>query len=582
MRKDRFLITTADEKTWKMDAPVLFLGEWCKIFNRPHVWTNLDSEVVPYHWDDRVKFNQDYSYLSVVYEQYLQELAAQLNEIHQVEHELRYWRILVGPWLTWFIQIIFDRWSMLEKAFSEFTIVGIKTRQAARKPYIAQDMRGFIKLALSEQWNEAIYTEILTYFQYIQGERVANDEVCRLPTVPSSSMKQIIKKALNSTVHAVIRPLRKEGDAFFMGTHLSFERNCRLQLKLGQMPTFWQEAKVPLASVDMAKRLWTLDERDDPFSRLVSSMLPKHLPLSYLEGYSALQKELTRLPWPKKPRLIFTANIYADDIFKAWTAKQVQAGAKLIVAQHGGGYGTSKKMCNEEHEVAIADKYLTWGWNDKKHSHVSPAFTSSKRLSLPKRKAEHILLVSNAYPRLSYKLTSEAISSQWLAYFDEQCSFVALLPAKLQKKIIVRLAAQDYGWCQKERWENKDFKIQVDTGMTPLPNLINDCKLLVSTYNATNFLESLSNNIPTMMFCDPNVWELRDEAVSYFNRLKQVGILHETPHSAAAKVEEVWNDVGSWWKQAEIQEARAYFCQRFARQYSKKSSDFLKNALKEA
>lgn len=34
----RYLITTADERTWKFDRPVLFLGEWCRLYDRRHVW----------------------------------------------------------------------------------------------------------------------------------------------------------------------------------------------------------------------------------------------------------------------------------------------------------------------------------------------------------------------------------------------------------------------------------------------------------------------------------------------------------------------------------------------------------------
>ena len=55
------------------------------------------------------------------------------------------------------------------------------------------------------------------------------------------------------------------------------------------------------------------------------------------------------------------------------------------------------------------------------------------------------------------------------------------------------------------------------------------------------------------------------QAIPYFDRLKDVGIFHDTPESAAAKMSEVWDDVPGWWNQQDIQEAREYFCNQFSR-----------------
>jgi len=66
------------------------------------------------------------------------------------------------------------------------------------------------------------------------------------------------------------------------------------------------------------------------------------------------------------------------------------------------------------------------------------------------------------------------------------------------------------------------------------------------------------------MFWDPVYWELRDSVKPYFEKLKQVGIFHETSESAAAKVKEIWDDVEKWWYKEETQVARRKFCEQFA------------------
>ena len=56
----RVLVTTAVESSWLYEEPVLFLGEWCRRFSRRDHWSNLDHEVLAYHWDDRFVFAKDF------------------------------------------------------------------------------------------------------------------------------------------------------------------------------------------------------------------------------------------------------------------------------------------------------------------------------------------------------------------------------------------------------------------------------------------------------------------------------------------------------------------------------------------
>jgi putative transferase (TIGR04331 family) len=80
-----FLVTTADERTWEKDDKILFLGEWCKLYSRKHIWSQLNYETLPYHWDDRNKFKKDSVYLERVYEKYLREISQKLSIIHNCD-----------------------------------------------------------------------------------------------------------------------------------------------------------------------------------------------------------------------------------------------------------------------------------------------------------------------------------------------------------------------------------------------------------------------------------------------------------------------------------------------------------------
>ena len=102
-----FLVTTSIEDTWPKINPIVFLGEWCRLYNRKSYWKTLNNKVVPYHWDDRIKLQKDYQYLNTVHEMLLVELTSQLNKLHGVNHSSRYWRIFIGPWLQCFVEVLF-------------------------------------------------------------------------------------------------------------------------------------------------------------------------------------------------------------------------------------------------------------------------------------------------------------------------------------------------------------------------------------------------------------------------------------------------------------------------------------------
>ena len=59
--------------------------------------------------------------------------------------------------------------------------------------------------------------------------------------------------------------------------------------------------------------------------------------------------------------------------------------------------------------------------------------------------------------------------------------------------------------------------------------------------------------------------ELNKLAQPYFKLLREVGILYDSPKSAASKLNEIYQDPNSWWFSPKIQDARNKFCDRFAR-----------------
>jgi len=134
----------------------------------------------------------------------------------------------------------------------------------------------------------------------------------------------------------------------------------------------------------------------------------------------------------------------------------------------------------------------------------------------------------------------------------------------VRKQLLLRLYPAETGWHETDMWQNIDLPIEIYRGDKSCFNQLNESRLAISTYNGMGILETLSANYPTIIFWNPNHWELRESAKPIFNALLGAGIFHETPQSAACKVNQIHQDVESWWISVKVQEARETFCNRFA------------------
>jgi len=566
----RLLVTTALEETWPSDdVPVLFLGEWCRLYDRKSEWEKRDAVVARYHWDDREKLYQDYLYLEALYEELLVDLATQLNALHSVNHSVRYWRIIVGPWLGYFVQMLFDRWAMLQQVVRDNDISGVRVLQRSDECLVPNDMADFISLFLGDAWNETIYGQLLAYME-IPVEKVDARGAALLPASKALklSFSSKAKRALAQGASHISGALCRDDEYFFISSYLPIKQDLLLQFKLGQVPKLWCPVAMPITPANHAMRQWQWSEPEnaDDFPAIARAMIPRHIPAAYLEGYRELLAVSKNLSWPKRPKAIFTCNTFlSDDMFKTWAAEKVEGGVPLVIGQHGGGYGMVLWIFAEDHQIAISDRFLTWGWSQQGQKKITPV---GNLKGFGKRgvwnKNGVALLVEVAMPRTSYWMHSVPVAGQWLDYFEEQARFVQALPEKLRDNVLVRLYSSDYGWKQRQRWQEHFLEIRLDEGVQPMESLVKKSRLYISTYNATTYLESMSLNIPTIMFWNPKHWELRDSAIPYFEKLKAVGIFHDTPESAARQMATVWDDVSCWWESAAVQSVRSEFCERYA------------------
>jgi putative transferase (TIGR04331 family) len=584
----RYLVTTSDERSWKTGRPLLFLGEWCKLYDRKPVWSALDAVVAePYGLDGESK-RRDVAYVQELADQLLIELGAALNAFHGVKHGVRYWNMLLGHWLQRYVAVTFNRYAVLEQALRRHDISGTTVFAADGYCLAAPESDTFVRSTHDEIWNHVLYANILR-FMGCPGLEIHPDTLkgvggfATTPAPPPPLLKRGLRHAVLDAASKILPQFVRETDAFISGSTLPVQAESLLQLRLGQVPQLWPSPPLTRASLDRQRRReFGLDASGhDGFEAFVRAQLTDVIPVCYLEGYAQLVRDAAALPWPSRPKFIFTSVRFgADELFKAWAADKVERlGTPYYVGQHGNNYGTHLYAGNPHWpERVTADKFFSWGWSEE-GSNVVPAIIFRQVGRKPEQydPAGGLLLIEKCNPPLTWPWDRYAEFSK---FQEDQFRFVEALSDRTRAALTVRMHYErsSYKWFEEMRWRDRSPATRLESGHTRLRNMIAQSRIVVHSYDSTGVLETLIANVPTLCFVQPGVDPLLECARPYYDILRQAGILVESPEQAAQTVEGNWDNIVAWWSSAAVQKARIAFCDRYARMH-KRPIAFMKELL---
>jgi putative transferase (TIGR04331 family) len=560
-----FLATIAIEEFWDTSKPIVFLGEWCRRFSRRDRWQPLNAVVLPSPFDDIEKLTDAVVYSGRVYERMLKELTVVLNTIHNKKHSDRYWRIVIGPWLFHYIDVCYDRYASLKNALSEypdFETIGL----ADQCFVVAKDTLSYIDLICDDKYNLQIYTRML-------NELGKSFNVKHLDL--SDKSERILSQRVfskNNLLHTLFRlGARRNFKIVELDSYFTIFVKCILFIKTaGRFQPFIKKIDgAESAAVDESLRSKiTIGELyDNEFESILSHMLPHDIPQCFLETYASTERVMQK-KYPSCPDVIFsTVSYYFDECFKQWAAASSEQRTLLIGIQHGGNYGSEAFMPTLEHEIAITDRYYSWGWHScELPLKISPMpatkLVGRKTIGASNQK-DGILFACTTLPRYLYRIQifNNAIFPEYLNW---QYRFVRSLDPFIRDRVSVRLF-HDYGWDLRDRWQDHFPDVKIENMEIPFLKSMASCRIFVCDHLSTVHAEALSADKPTLLFWNPASIKLKDEVIPYYDELRASGILHDSPESAAEMLIRIYEDVEGWWHASERTSALKRFNDRFAR-----------------
>ncbi len=515
-----------------------------------------------------------------IYEKLLQEITVELNKLHKVNWSTKAWRIFIGPWLSRFIAIIYDRTEVVMPLLNKSHIdCSNQVELGSNVPLSSNTMRDFTDKTLKKVWNDKLFCRIIYLLKTNNFDNEKNLNSCHDQKFESfkTKLNYYFSFLLFFTIKIITYPITYFNKFVFYKSYFgNFFQLNRLIFKLKDLPlkysfNFFDNFIVKKNfNKKFRAKLNIFNNSFDIKEKITRLLLIECLPTFYLEGFNDLNKISNYSFFPGRKKIVVTFNCWKDNIFKFWLAKQSNQGSKIIYGQHGAGYGENLEHYAEKHELKISDYYLSWGW--KKSEKILPLgdFSSFKKENYRYKNNKKILIAGGSVDVFKYNNIihnkNEVIQKQ-----KEINEFLN----NLDFKKINSLDFKEHPHDKRREFsafkliKNNKIRLNTLTLENNLENILDRYELVIYPYLfATPFLKCLNLNKPSISLFDENY--LNENIKKDYEYLFDVKILHKSFKEMAVFLNQNFDNMQSWWEDQKTQTARINFCDK----YVKKNIDF--------
>jgi putative transferase (TIGR04331 family) len=573
-----FLVINNSQKYYSPKKKYLFL-------NYPIIKNLHNNNYIKYYfnkrWENNLILNKDYQYLNSLYENYLEILSDYLNKKNKKNYSVKYWRIVLGPWLFTFICIIFERWNSLNNILIKYknletAIPNYKINEVI--PYGIEDFNYFIN---TNFWNCYIYSEIIKFLKTKKIHLVKSKNF-------SFKDREIIYERLKKIwflekiyffILTFFKYLFKNNNniflifnsyfgfvsetiiSFFFSKEFQLNKSLRFNYLYYHINDF---DKLITREENILFRKNILLKKNIKFEKFLNKQIFLNLPKSNLEYYNQIDKIIDNSFLPKNPRFILTTfGINRSLLMDRYIARCVEDGAKFIITQHGGCYGQYMFHWYQENENKISDLYLNYGWKSDKKNFPFGVIKNIKNNNIFFKERPIILELRI---RSVYTGRLDVISgiSKIASYHSLVYKFISLIKDKNLLKIFqVKLHIRTSEWNEKKYILNYNKNIKFSN---PHKNTLELCsRLTIYTSLSTGHLESLNINKPFLILVNTKYEPFKKEYNKYILQMKKIGIIYEDPYELYKKIIQIYQNVDGWWNSKEIQIFRQAYTKKFAK-----------------
>ena len=563
------LFLTAQDRKINYHKNCFYLGRWC--LNEIEYYKKKDNvNFIEYHWDDRKKLKKDYSYLNSLHSQLIKILSEELNKLHSTEKTIRYWQILLDPWLMDYIGILYDRWETIRMASEEnskiFNVFFYSDLKDLDVPFCYQQLSSYGR---TDKWNQSLYQRIIHYkfknkFK-INLSKVHfsnyNDESLNIFEKNKNKISRL--KLLDDIYNIICDKLFNKYKIVLIDSYFTLLANIKFNLFHKQLPRsfssqFADKKRCISHNINREDLKINFNTSCD-FESFIKLYIRYDLPTSIIEYFDFYNDFVGNNSL--KPKVIISANSYWYSIPKKyWIAERVSEGVKLISTDHGGSLPAYRE--HFEFEENISDLRGTWfiPWHSK-HIQAPPGkllylkkIYNLLSIFLPKNHCSVIGYSGSG--RWAHRATFYPLSYQSLSVYEMSMNFFSFLDDKIFNQLKIRPQPHS-GINVKKLYVQNLGDEKVSTGN--YYNFLFKSKVIVCLYPETTYIEAMSLNIPTILLYPKKYFERNKITENIIKDLEKNKMLFNDPIMAANHLNEIWTDPNRWWNSEEVKTVRKKF-----------------------
>jgi len=519
----------------------------------------------------RKKLLDKYEFCNQIYQKIIKKILKLFNEIHTVNFREKEFEIIIGYWLKNYIYQSVKIFQQLEYIILNEKVCSIIITEHKKFSLIKENSSSFAEAhALDLEWYYCFFSKIIHFFEkdFLKKIIIINIKSNKSKHPKKKKDEENFKK---NFLYYLLNFTKNNNRAFISHTYLPFFQEKKLELIFNQIPSYYKslhhQNNLPINTELRKKYSNLLIPKYKNIESFIFSNIFNFIPKSYLENFKYNLKISQSNLFPKNPKFIFTSNLnFFDEIFKVYAARQLKNKKSIFIGQHGNNY-FSKIHNNYLPEFSYATKFLSWGYESFKFKNVVGLFNfKSLQQNITKKNLSRDKIIIffdflNTVCDNLFCYPQEITAS--LSRIDK---FLINIKKEIKDNTILRINTSFYEKIYGQIYSGyyKNFKVEIDDGKKNVSKILDQAKLCIFNYDSTGFLENICNNVPSIMLLGKDYLNfINDDFIKKYKSLISCKLIFFKDYQLANHVNEIWNEVGTWWESRAVQNSLKLFNSRF-------------------
>ena len=135
-----------------------------KFISRSNCLYSNKSKLLENIWADKILLKNSYNYLNKLNKNIIKQLAKKYKNNFGLNYSLKFWEILLYPWVSYFTFIIFDNYKVLQKILKDKNISEILVSKNILNDYTPYDYQQFAHLLKNDEYRFFIFSNTAKFF----------------------------------------------------------------------------------------------------------------------------------------------------------------------------------------------------------------------------------------------------------------------------------------------------------------------------------------------------------------------------------------------------------------------------------